>query len=223
MNEKLRVTVERLFLNAPKTRRALELKEELLGNLNEKYNDLTAQGMPEEEALKQVVNGIGDVEELIRGLKETDVMDYSEVQRQRKKTAIVVTTALALIMAGVLFLILGVAALHINPVVMTVVMIAFVVTACCMLIYHFLSRPKYVKADDTLVEEFKQWKSTSSRQEGLRKSISSILWLTTVIVYFLISFLLPGTWTFSWIIFLIAAAAEAIIKLVFQLREDRHE
>ncbi len=223
MNEKLRVTVERLFADAPKTRRAMELQEELLGNLNEKFSDLIAQGISEEEALKNVVNGIGDVDELIRGLKETDVMDHSEVQRQRKKTATIVTSALALIMLGVLVLILGVAALHLNPVIMTVIMIAMVVAASCMLVYHFLSRPKYVKADDTLVEEFKQWKSVSSRNEALRKSISSILWLVTVILYFLIGFLLPGTWAFSWIIFLIAAAVEAIIKLVFRLREDRHE
>lgn len=223
MNEKLRVTVERLFADAPKTRRAMELKEELLGNLNEKYNDLIAQGISEEEALKNVINGIGDVDELIRGLKETDVMDHTEVQRQRKKTATVVTSALALIMLGVLVLILGVAALHLNPVVMTVIMIAMVVAASCMLVYHFLSRPKYVRADDTLVEEFKQWKSNNARSERLRKSISSILWMVTVIIYFLIGFLLPGTWAFSWIIFLIAAAADRIIKLAFELREERHE
>ncbi len=223
MNEKLRATVERLFADAPKTRRAMELKEELLGNLNEKYNDLVAQGISEEEALKNVINGIGDVDELIRGLKETDVMDHSEMQRQRKKTATIVTSALAIIMLGVLILILGVAALHWNPVVMTVIMIALIVAACCMLVYHFLSRPKYVKADDTLVEEFKQWKSTTGRNERLRKSISSILWMVTVIIYFLIGFLLPGTWAFSWIIFLIAAAVDRIIKLSFELREDRHE
>ncbi len=223
MNEKLRVTVERLFADAPKTRRAMELKEELLGNLNEKYNDLIAQDISEEEALKNVINGIGDVDELIRGLKETDVMDHTEVQRQRKKTATVVTSALALIMLGVLVLILGVAALHLNPVVMTVIMIAMVVAASCMLVYHFLSRPKYVRADDTLVEEFKQWKSNNARSERLRKSISSILWMVTVIIYFLIGFLLPGTWAFSWIIFLIAAAADRIIKLAFELREERHE
>ncbi|HWR24119.1 MAG TPA: permease prefix domain 1-containing protein [Feifaniaceae bacterium] len=223
MNEKLRVTVERLFADAPKTRRALELQEELLGNLNEKYNDLIAQGIPEEEALKNVVSGIGDVEELIRGLKETDVMDHSEVQRQRKKTATVVTSALALIMLGVLILILGVAVLNLNPVVMTVIMIAMIVTACCMLVYHFLSRPKYVRADDTLVEEFKQWKSNNARSERLRKSVSSILWMVTVVIYFLVGFLLPGTWTFSWLIFLIAAAVDRIIKLAFELREERHE
>lgn len=223
MNEKLRVTVERLFVDAPKTRRARELQEELLGNLNEKYNDLVAQGISEEEALKNVINGIGDVDELIRGLKDTDVMDYSEVQRQRKKTAKVVTSALAIMVLGVLLLILGVAVLDWNPVVMAVIMIAFIVAGCCMLIYHFLSHPKYIKADDTLVEEFKQWKASTSRNERLRKSISSILWLVTVIVYFLIGFLMPGTWMFSWIIFLIAAVVESIIKLSFELREERHE
>lgn len=42
MNERLRNKVDELFVNAPRTRRANDLKEELLANLTDKYNDLIA-------------------------------------------------------------------------------------------------------------------------------------------------------------------------------------
>lgn len=223
MNEKLRAQVERLFADAPKTRRAAELQEELLCDLNDKFNDLVASGVPEDEAFKRTMNGVGDVDELIRGLKETNVMDYAEMNRQRKKTAAVVAASVGAILFSVILLILGVAAFHWNPVVMVVVMLAIILGASCMLIYHFMSRPRYVKADDTIVEEFKEWKSTSTRNVRVLKSIQSIVWSVTVALYFMIGFFVWGAWAYSWIIFLVAVAVNHIIKLFFELREDRHD
>jgi hypothetical protein len=46
MHEKLRKSVEELFENAPKTHRATELKEELLANLTDKYDDLVPGHIP---------------------------------------------------------------------------------------------------------------------------------------------------------------------------------
>lgn len=222
MNEKLRTHVEKLFADAPKTRRAVELKEELLANLMDRFNDLLAQGHTEEEALKLVINSIGDVDELIRSLRETDVMDYSQMQKERKKTALIVTLAVGMYALSIILMIVGIAAFRFNAVVMVCTMLIISLAATCILVYHFMSRPKYVKADDTIVEEFKQWKSESSRTEKVRKSISSILWTSTVAVYFLISFLFH-IWAFSWIIFLLAAVADKIISLSYQLKEEKHE
>ena len=69
MKEKLRAYIESLFLEAPKTKRAYELKEELFANLSAKFDDLVAKGKSEEEAYMAVVSGIGDMDELIRNLK----------------------------------------------------------------------------------------------------------------------------------------------------------
>lgn len=222
MNATLRAHVEKLFSDAPKTRRAVELKEELLSNLMGKYNDLRAQGRTEQEALEAVVNSIGDVEELIRGLKESDVMDYHQAQKQREKTALVVMLAVGMYIFSVILMILGIAVFMINPVVMVSVMLLICLIATCLLVYHFMSRPKYVKADDTIVEEFKQWKSESAQSRKLRQSISSILWTLTVAIYFLISFLLH-IWAYSWIIFIVAAAVDKIISLSIQLKEEKNE
>ena len=44
MKEKIRKHINELFKDAPKTRRAVELKEEMAQNTIEKYEDLIAEG-----------------------------------------------------------------------------------------------------------------------------------------------------------------------------------
>lgn len=68
MYEKLQKRVDYLFKNAPDTKRAEELKEELMANLIDRYNDLTAGGKSEDEAIEITIEGIGDVNELIRSI-----------------------------------------------------------------------------------------------------------------------------------------------------------
>ncbi len=219
MNENLRAHVEKLFEQAPKTRRAVELKEELLANLTDRYNDLLSRGMDEEEALRTVIDSIGDIDELIDGLRQTNVMDYNQMLKERKKTARVVTLSIGLILFGVIFLVTSVAALKADPVLMVAIMLLIFLVAICTLVYHFMSRPRYAKADDTIVEEFKEWKAESAQDERIRKSIHSILWTSTTAIYFILSFVFR-TWAYSWIIFIIAAVADRIITLSFQLKES---
>lgn len=66
MNRRLQEEVERLFKDAPQSRAAAEMKEELLANLNEKYNDFLAAGKSEEEAFRLTMESIGDIDELRR-------------------------------------------------------------------------------------------------------------------------------------------------------------
>ena len=65
MNEKLREHIEKLFKNAPQTRQAVEIKEEILQNTIDRYNDLKAEGKSDEAAYNIAIAGIGDVDHLI--------------------------------------------------------------------------------------------------------------------------------------------------------------
>ena len=51
MNEKIRKEVNVLFQNAPNTKRANDLKDEIISNAEDKYEDLIKQGKSEEESL----------------------------------------------------------------------------------------------------------------------------------------------------------------------------
>lgn len=218
MYEKFHKKLDELFENAPETNRARELKEELLANLIDKYNDLIASGKNDEEAFNIAISGIGDVDELIRGLKEKDVFDYAQIEKDRKKSALIISTSVGLYIISVVILILFNEVFQVDDNISVCIMLTIDAVATCLIVYNAISKPKYSKADDTIVEEFKEWKSANSKDKEILKSIKSILWMIIVVLYFVLSFEF-GSWAYSWVIFIIGAAVEKIITLAFQLRK----
>jgi len=69
MTEKIKTYIDDLLKDAPRTRRVVDLQEELLSGCLDKYADLTASGVNPEEAYDTVISGIGDVNELIGDTK----------------------------------------------------------------------------------------------------------------------------------------------------------
>ncbi|OAA91781.1 permease prefix domain 1-containing protein [Clostridium ljungdahlii] len=218
MHEKLRKSVEELFENAPKTHRATELKEELLANLIDKYDDFVSSGKDEEEAFKIAISSIGDVDELLEGLKDKNMFDYDEEQKYRRKNALVLSVSVGLYIMSVVILMLLNQVFMVNDVVSVSIMLTIDAVATCLIVYNHASKPKYVKGDDTIVEEFKQWKSSNDSQMEIIKSVKSIAWLIIVALYFILSFVFHA-WGYSWVIFIIGAAVEKIITLSFKLKE----
>ena len=72
MIQQIRIYVNELFADAPQTKKAAELKEEVCSNLIDKYVDLTGRGMSEEEAYKAAIASIGDIDELFKMLEQED-------------------------------------------------------------------------------------------------------------------------------------------------------
>ncbi len=218
MNEKIRKEVNILFENAPNTKRANDLKDEIISNAEDKYEDLLKQGKKEEEALQTVVKEIGNVEELIEELNKNNPIHKGYIEEGRKKTALIVSVCVGLyILAVIACVVLEELAL---PEFVTVsAFLTMAGLATCILIYHFMTKPKYTKYEDTMVEEFKEWKGKKDKNKEIKKAIDSILWTLTVIIYLVVSFTF-GIWYISWIIFLIASLIESIIKLMFKLGED---
>lgn len=85
MEPKLREYVENLFVSAPKTKQAYELKEEIICNTIERYHDLLKEGRSEGDAYNQAIAGIGDINELIKelgGEPAQEEKQYTEEQMQ---------------------------------------------------------------------------------------------------------------------------------------------
>lgn len=218
MYEKFSQKLDELFENAPQTNRASELKDELLANLMDKYNDLVSNGKSEEEAFNITIAGIGDTDELIRGLKENDQFNYKQIKKDREKSALILSVSIGMYIMSVVILIMCTSVFRINSNIAVCIMLTIDAIATCLIIYNAISRPKYLKTDDTIVEEFKEWKSANNAEKEVVKSIKSIMWLIIVALYFLLSFGFH-IWSFSWIIFIIGAAVDKIITLAFQLRK----
>ncbi len=64
MKERIKQDLERSFAAAPDTQKNRDLKEEILANVYEKYDDCLASGMSPEEAYRLTVSGIGDLSAL---------------------------------------------------------------------------------------------------------------------------------------------------------------
>jgi hypothetical protein len=209
MNEKLRRYIDDLFANAPSTVRAVELKEELFQNLTDKYNDLIAEGKSEEAAYNIAIASIGDVDSLISGLSGTR---SAESKASKNRTAIITSVAIAL------FILSPVPVILIQNEMGIMGLFLFVAIGTALLIYNGVTREKYVKADDTMVEEFKEWKQNGKQKSKAVDAIVSSFWLIAVCVYIVVSFT-TGAWHITWIIFLIAAAISSMIRGLFMLKQ----
>lgn len=220
MIEKFRVKLNELFENAPQTSRARELKEELLANLMDRYNDLLASGKSEEEAFNIAIAGIGDIDEIIVGLKDSYEFNPEQMRKDREKRAFILSISIGMYIMSVVILIMLTSVFRVSGDVAICIMLTIDALATSLLIYNAVSRPKYIKADDTIVEEFKEWKSANNTEKEVINSIKSIMWLVIITLYFLLSFTLR-IWSFSWVLFIIGAAIERVITLIFQLRKQR--
>ena len=85
MEDKLRRYIDEIFEETTPTKKSVELKEEMIQNLQDKYNDLLQEGKTPEAAFNIVVAGIGDVTVLLREL-ENDSSSTS-IEKARQKSA----------------------------------------------------------------------------------------------------------------------------------------
>lgn len=216
MNEELRNYIENLFADAPKTRAAYELKEELLANSMERYRDLVNDQVPEKEALDIVIHSIGNISQLFTE-EEQKNSEVPVIHSDLKKTALYRAVAVSMYILGFCAMIvmeeftshgkLGIIAL-----------LLFSAVATGILVYVGAAYPSYRKNDDTVVEEFKEWNSGQKKRREIRQSVNTIVQMLILVAYFLTSFI-TGAWHITWIIFLAGACLQAIVSLIFKLKE----
>jgi hypothetical protein len=98
MDNKLKAYVDNLFKDAPATAKAYEVKEEILQNLKDKYNDLITEGKNKDEAYKIALESIGDLSELFAELEKGIGHDDS---KQQKYLALKAVIAMVFVLAAV--------------------------------------------------------------------------------------------------------------------------
>ncbi|MBD5550342.1 MAG: hypothetical protein HDQ96_04085 [Lachnospiraceae bacterium] len=224
MKEKITLHFNNLFTDAPKTRKALDLKEEMIQNAMDKYDDMVADGYSEEDAYHNVIESIGDVTELFPEVEERNLLTLSE--KDRKKKAMFTAAAVGMyIFAGAVFFFFGLISEITRSYRYDLTALGFVlallicIVPTVMLVYAANMYPGYTKREkDDMVERYKEAKYSSNKEKAVRKSINSIIWTMALILYFAISFT-TYNWNITWIIFLIAACVQAIVKLIFELKK----
>lgn len=211
MEENLRQFLEGLFADAPKTKKTIELREEIYLNLKEKYQDLMQKGATEEEAFEIVKRSVGDVERLIQEINEPDPTSKAAMEQRRKKSATRIALAVGLyILSPVAIILFGTMG---QPIVGLVLMFALIAAATSIMVYNNIMHPKFIKAEDTMVEEFREWKASNAAKVEKKNLYSSIVWPIVVVLYFLISFT-TGAWYVTWVIFILGAVVQKLIEVI---------
>ena len=209
---KIEEYIDELFENAPNNKKTMEFKEELLANLLEKYNDLVESGMEREAAYNKVIGSIGNIDDLFEDDAIKETKESSDKKKYARNIAIAVMMYILCPVSVILSDVWG------NETLGIVIMFVLIACATGLIIYTNMSRPKYNKQDDTIVEEFKEWQSTKSSNYRAYKSIKSAITSITVVVYLLVSFL-TFQWWITWVIFLIGGAVEKAVKAYFEMKE----
>lgn len=215
MNKRLKDYIDNLFSGVSNTTYARELKEEMLMNLNDKYEDLLIEGKSKEEAFMIVTSSIGDIRELLSGLDESAVIiTTKDIEKRRKQSALMTSIAVAMYILGAAVLI-TLSFFNLEE-IGVVLLLAIVAGATGLLVYNHNSKPAILKEEDQ--PKRKDMTLDEKKRETIKESILGIFWTIVVAIYLLLGFVW-GMWAYSWIIFIIAAAVQNIINLIFQLKE----
>lgn len=233
-NLRIRKYMDQLFENAPVNRRTMELKEELIANALEKYNDLTLRGYGEDEAFQLVAGSIGDVQQLFAEMGTDD--DYSHAyylqwarEAQEKKAALAAVSTGLFLLAGavlVIFLLLywyNVKVIYINGQNLNLLGIGIALLICIvpvsLLVYaHKIQPPEELMeyTADRTSSNSEIRKQRRKRFKQIKGSLEGLMWLLIVIFYFIVSFA-SHAWYITWIIFLGGAAVECLLNALTKI------
>lgn len=110
-----------------------------------------------------------------------------------------------------------------NPLVAISPVFMFLMIAIATVIVVFTrGKSGYTRADETMVESFKEFNGQKRKTSALYKVLVAILWITTSFVYIYLT-IATGFFTaaVTWIIFLVAVAIQNLMKAIFDYAEAR--
>ena len=211
MREQLIQYVELLFAGAGGCE---DMKQEILQNTLDRYDDLITEGKVPEAAYRLAIAGIGDINEILgAGQQVGSSVSYAWLKKEvkdndtpTKKLFRAIAIGLYILCPLPLFILseLGMSTLGLCG------LLAIVAVATVLMI---LGGKKSVE----IVAEARSHANLTPKQE-LRKAIQSVLNTLTLILYFLISFSTKA-WYITWLIFPISGALWGLIKAILDLKE----
>ena len=212
MREQLIQYVNLLFAGAVDCE---DVKQEILQNTLDRFDDLVSQGKSPEAAYRLAISGIGDINEILGAAPQHKVTpNYEPIQEitpetedelKRKKTRAVAIAMYILCALPLIVLVdLGLDNLGLC--------LTLALVACAT--YLMIITGKKDDADE--MEE----KQSDEPKHPLKESIGKMISVTGLIAYFGISFL-TGAWYITWLIFPIMACVRGLSDAIIDLKEAK--
>ena len=213
MREQLAKYVELLFAGAQGCE---DIKQEILQNTLDRYDDLIAEGKVPEAAYRLAISGIGDINEILGtgsrpGTVPSTPTAAPENEAPTKKLLRAVAVGLYILSPMPLFLLseIGMDTIGLCG-TLVIVAVATVLIMLCG------------KRKSSIDEDDQEPAALSPRQE-LRKSVTSVIWAVGLVLYFILSFT-TGAWFSTWIMFPLIGAVNGLAKAIMDLKEaSSHE
>lgn len=192
-----------------------EIKQEILQNTLDRYDDLIAQGKSPQAAYSLSISGIGDVSELLvqKGsatadpdFKESHEVTGKEEERKKQRAAAIAFY----ILCPVPLFILSDFGLDTLGLCLTLLLIA---AATALIIIAGNKKP--IETESSY--EYPNPGQPASRRE-LRGSIRAMIWAVGLGVYFIMSFM-TGAWYLTWLVFPITACTSGLVNACMDLKE----
>ena len=212
MREQLIQYVNLLFAGAAECE---EIKQEILQNTLDRFDDLVEQGKSPEAAYRLAISGIGDINEILGSapvrttcsgidpIQEITPETPEDIKRKKIRAvavALYILCALPLIILGDLgFDNLGLC-------------LTLVLVACATYLMLITSK----KDDEDEAEE----KHKEEIKHPLKEKIGNIIWVVGLIAYFVFSFS-TGAWYITWFLFPVMACARGLSDAIIDLKEAK--
>ena len=203
MREQLEQYVNLLFAGAAD---AEDIKQEILQNTLDRYDDLVAQGKVPEAAYRLAIAGIGDINEILGTNVPRNVVSHlvtveedgdTPTKRLLRAVAVGLYT-----LCPMPLIVLGDMGMDTLGLCGTLAIVA-VATVLIML---------------GAKKENKESQKENDTRTPLQKGISALIWALGLAVYILWSFT-SGAWYATWVIFPILAALDSLIGAMIQKQE----
>jgi len=209
MRDQLIRYVDLLFAGSPNTG---DIKQEILQNTLDRYDDLVAQGKTPEAAYSLAISGIGDVSELLSSCAPV----FSSVPQQPAapvqktvplwKKAVRAVAVFFYILCPVPLFVLSDLRMESLGLCGTLALVAL---ATALMIIG--SGSKSAPAEKEVPQE-------STPGQELQKAVRTIIFTVGLCTYFAISFA-TGAWWITWLVFPIIAAVQSLVRACMDLKE----
>lgn len=214
MREQLIQYVNLLFAGSPDNE---EMKQEILQNTLDRYDDLVSQGKAPEAAYRLAISGIGDINELLSSRDSAvasplqpsladNIQPVAQSSSEKKKLMRAVAIGMY-ICCVVPVLILG--NIGLGP--LGVCMMFLLIAAATVLI--IMAADEKAGKKGTQAEE-----DRDASNQKLSKPLQDALNAISVAIFLILS-LVTGAWYITWLVFPIMSAVKALINAVMDLKE----
>lgn len=205
MREQLIRYIDLLFAGASE---AAEIKQEILQNTLDRYDDLIAQGKSPEGAYRLAISGIGDINEILGTQPQEQRVSPSPAPQESKKAPMWKTVVRAIAIA--LYIMCPIPLFVIQDEVGLCGLLGMVAVATVLMII----------AGKDAKESAHEKPAENSPRGQLKKSIHSVVWTVGLCLYFVLSFL-THAWAITWVIFPLLGCIDGLINACIDLKEAK--